>query len=57
MERVDMTIAVVAGAALVALAMGAFIGIAAQRQLRGRPIRKPRGAAPAASAVIQSGPQ
>ena len=57
MERVDMTIAVVAGAALVALAMGAFIGIAAQRQFRGRPIRKPRGAAPAASAVIQSGSQ
>jgi hypothetical protein len=48
-----MTIALVAGPALVALAMGAFVGFAAQRQFRGRPIRKPRGAAPA-SAVIQS---
>jgi hypothetical protein len=57
MERVGMTIALIAGPALVALAMGAFVGFAAQRQFRGRPIRKPRGAAPAASAVIQSGPQ
>jgi hypothetical protein len=49
-----MTIALVACATLVALAMGAFVGLAAQRQFRRKPIRKPRGAAPA-SAVIQSG--
>jgi hypothetical protein len=48
-----MTIALVAGATLAALAMGALVGLAAQRQFRNRPIRKPRGAAPA-SAVIHT---